>query len=354
MSRVTLAVGTQKGLFLFEGGEGGPFELAGHYLEGWEISSLLVRPTNDTLDLIAGTTHYAYGPVLRRSRDGGAAWTQPDARPAYPAGSAFKTNRIWQLTAHAGHLYAGVDEAGLFRSTDDGESWQEVESLTAHPTRKSWQAGGGGLCLHTIIHDYANPRRMWVGISAVGVFRTEDAGETWATANAGLGSVPTGSDEAEAVYCIHKIAQHPTRPDTLYMQFHGGVYVSHDGATTWTACENGLPGNFGFPMVALADGTLVIAPLTSDEKRYFPDGRAAVYRSTDGAASWHAADGVTNGPSYAAVLRDAMATDGGQGVYLGTTSGQVATSANAGKSWTTLGVTLPRVLCVRAVGGAGA
>ena len=350
MSHVTLAVGTQKGLFVFKSDDGHAFRLDKHHLPGWEVSAVLLRPNADTLDLLVGTTHYAYGPVIRRSRDGGATWTQPEARPAYPTGSAFKTNRIWQLTRAAdGTLYAGVDEAGLFKSSDDGDSWHEVDSLTSHPSRPHWQPGGGGLCLHTIVHDHSNPDRMWLGISAVGVFRTLDRGRSWHPAVDGLKANNTGSQDPHAVYCIHKIVQHPTRSDTLYMQFHGGVYVTHDGATMWAVCESGLPSNFGFPIAVVPDGTLIVAPLDSDERRYFPEGTSLVYRSTDGAASWQPATGVTGGKSFAAVLRDAMTTCGDTGVYLGTTSGEVATSADRGQTWTTLDVTLPRVLCVRAI-----
>ncbi|HEX8322913.1 MAG TPA: hypothetical protein VF595_03275 [Tepidisphaeraceae bacterium] len=353
MPNVTLAVGTQKGLFVFKSEDRKPFTLAAHHLAGWEVSALLMRSGAEDLDFLVGTTHYAYGPVTRRSRDGGRTWTQPEGRPAYADGSAYKTNRIWQLSAApgSGTLYAGIDEAALFRSADDGDTWQEVAALTAHPTRPQWQAGGGGLCLHTIVHDYSDPRRLWVAISAVGVLRTTDGGTTWSLANAGLSAVPTGTAEPQTAFCVHKMVQHPTWPDTLYMQFHGGVFVSTDGAITWQACENGLPGNFGFPMVILPDGTLVIAPLDSEEKRYFADGQAAVYRSTDGAQSWQPARSVIDGRSYASVLRDAMATDGGRGVYLGTTSGEVAVSADAGQTWAALDVTLPRVLCVRAIGG---
>ena len=352
MDQTILAVGTQKGLFVFRATDGLTFELIGRHLPGWEVSALLVRPGHNGLDLLAGTSHYAYGPVLRRSRDGGATWTQPDARPAYPAGSPHKTNRIWQLTHHAAEnaLYAGIDEAGLFRSADDGESWQEVTTLTAHPTRADWQPGGGGLCLHTIVHDRTNPRRTWCGISAVGVLRTEDSGATWTLANTGLQNVPTGSTEVHTAYCVHKMVQHPLNPDTLFMQFHGGVYVSEDGATTWHRRECGLPGNFGFPIVGLPDGTLLVAPLEGDTTRYFKDGRSVIYRSVDEGRSWQASDGgMADGPSFAGVLRDAMTTDGRRGVYFGTTSGEVAVSADAGKSWDRLAVTLPRVLCVRAV-----
>lgn len=355
MAGITLAVGTAKGLFVFESaGADKSFKLTGHHLEGWEVSSVLMRRFGEAIDLLAGTVHYAYGAVLRRSRDSGKTWTQPEARPAYAEGSPYKTNRIWQLSApdpkNARLTYAGIDEAALFVSKDDGESWQIVESLTNHPSRKGWMPGGGGLCLHTIVHDHANPNRMWLGISAAGVFKTTDGGASWGHANDGLQSVPTGSDDPSTIYCIHKIVQHPAKPDSLFMQFHGGVYVSHDGAKSWQTHESGLKSNFGFPMVMTKDNTLVIAPLQSDGTRYFAEGKFSVYRSTDEANTWtQTTAGLPDSPTFTGVLRDAMCTDGGNGVYLGTMSGQLVASADAGASWQSIEASLPRVLCVRAL-----
>ncbi|MDB5326802.1 MAG: exo-alpha-sialidase, partial [Phycisphaerales bacterium] len=227
---------------------------------------------------------------------------------------------------------------------------QEVSSLTAHPTRPAWMAGGGGLCLHTIVHDYSNPLRTWVGISAVGVLRTDDGGASWELKNKGLSYVPTGSEEKETLFCVHKIVQHRTQPSKLFMQFHGGVYASEDAGDTWQRREVGLPGNFGFPIVGLPDGTLLIAPLESEQTRYFKDGESTIYRSTDEAKSWQpTAPATGGGPVFAGVLRDAMATVGEAGAYFGTTSGQVATSADGGRTWQRIDITLPRVLCVRAI-----
>jgi photosystem II stability/assembly factor-like uncharacterized protein len=349
---ITLGVGTQKGLFVFTSNDGKQFELAGQHVAGWEVSALLMRPMKNTIDYLVGTSHFAYGTVLRRSTDGGANWSQPEARPAHGKESPYKTNRIWQLSHHqpTNKLYAGIDEAALFESNDDGGSWSEVASLTSHPTRYAWQAGGGGLCLHTIVHDYSNPKRMWVGISAVGVFRTDDGGATWELKNKGLSYVPTGSVETETLFCVHKIVQHKAEPNKLFMQFHGGVYASEDAGDTWQRREVGLPGNFGFPIVGLADGTLLIAPLESDMTRYFKDGESTIYRSTDEAKTWQPAAAPTGGgPVFAGVLRDAMAGLGDRHAFFGTTSGQVATSADSGRTWQRLDVTLPRVLCVRAI-----
>jgi photosystem II stability/assembly factor-like uncharacterized protein len=191
---------------------------------------------------------------------------------------------------------------------------------------------------------------MWIAISAVGVFRTDDGGKSWTIRNNGLGAVATGTDEPSTAYCVHKVVQHPTRPNTLYMQFHGGVYVSFDGADTWEAREHGLPSNFGFPVAITNDGTLVLAPLHSDGRRYFPEGKAAVYRSKDEGKTWTASSkGLPDEPTFDGVLRDSMVSDGKQGVYMGTLSGNLFASGDAGESWSPIHVALPRVLCVRAI-----
>ncbi|HQY87962.1 MAG TPA: hypothetical protein PK402_04845, partial [Tepidisphaeraceae bacterium] len=298
--------------------------------------------------------HYAYGPTIRRSKDAGANWSQLENRPGYPKDSAFKNNRIWQLTSpdpkKPKEMWAGIDEAGLFITRDNCETWTEVDSLTKHPSRPSWMAGGGGLCLHTIIHDHSNPKRIWLGVSAVGVFKTEDGGATWETANNGISSVPTGSDDPGSVYCIHKIVQHPTDANRLFMQFHGGVYESADSAKSWQKREDGLTSNFGFPMVITPRGTQMIAPLKSDEQRYFDSGKFSVMRKTADESSWKSiSKGLPTDPTFAGVLRDAMCVDRAGSAYLGTTSGQVALSNDDGESWRAIGAQLPRALCVRAL-----
>ena len=237
--------------------------------------------------------------------------------------------------------------AALFISRDDGHTWTELGALTAQPSRKDWCAGGGGLCLHTIIVDHSNPDRLWVGISAVGVFRSTDGGASWDLAVNGIAEI---AGAAVPMYCIHKIVQHPTDANTLFMQFHGGVYVSRDGADSWQRIEHGLPSNFGFPMVITPRGTLLNAPLRSDEQRVFPDGDCALYRSTDAGATWRPTSaGLPDEPTFSAVLRDSMTVDQAGNVYVGTTNGRVFTSTDDGQSWSQLPGTLPRVLCVRAL-----
>lgn len=348
-----VAVGTAKGLFTYRH-TAGQWKLAGPFLSGWEVSSLLLQPNGGTPHILAGTVHYAYGATIRKSVDGGETFTQLEGRPAYPEGSSFKLTRIWQIAAldkkNPDKLFAGVDEAGLFKSDDGGKSWSELSSLTGLPSRSSWNPGAGGLCLHTILIDPNDSNRMWVGISAVGVFKTTDGGKTWTPSNAGLSSVATGSDEPSAIYCIHKMTLHPSNPNKLFMQFHGGVYASEDGGANWQRRENGLPGNFGFPMVVLSDGSLMIAPLQADEHRFFKDGKMAVYKSTDEAKTWTPrTKGLPDEPVYTGVLRDAMCVDSADGTYLATTGGDVFASLDQGESWQRLPGRLPRALMVRAM-----
>lgn len=353
-NRTTLIVGTAKGLFSYHGNADGGWTLGPELLSGWEVSTTLLEPSAGGLRILAATVHYAYGATIRESRDGGQTWTQLAGRPAYAEGSGRKLNRIWQLAhnGHAGTIYAGVDEAGLFVSRDDAGSWAEVEGLSNFPTRKDWSPGAGGLCLHTILTDPNNPNRMWIAISAVGTFRSDDGGESWQQKCAGLPTVYGNPDDACPVYCVHRMVLHPTRPDTLFLQFHGGVYVSRDAGDSWQKIESGLPSNFGFPMAVTPAGTLLIAPLKSDEQRVFAGGRFAIYRSTDEGASWSATtSGLPTEPTFTGVLRDAMCAGDGGAAYFGTTCGQMFASADDGETWQRLPGTLPRVLSVRAVEG---
>jgi hypothetical protein len=356
MPQMTLWVGTAKGLLCYRADasarEG--WRMDEPILPGWEVSSVgIVRAPNAAPRLIVGTKHYAYGATLRVSDDLGKSWRQVEHGPAFSGESGFKLDRIWQVEQDAHDpktVWAGVDEAALFISKDRGETWSLVEGLSNHPTRKSWQPGGGGLCLHTIIPDPSNAKRLWVAISAVGCFRTDDGGKSWAIRNNGLPNLATGSDDASAAHCVHKIVQHATKPDTLFMQYHGGVFKTTDAADTWTKIEHGLPGNFGFPMVMTKTGVLCIAPLGAEEMRVFKDGHMAIYRSTNEGESWTATSTGLPEESFVGVLRDAMVTDDNAtdpGVYFGTTMGHVYASRDAGASWTRLPGELPRVMSVR-------
>jgi hypothetical protein len=222
--------------------------------------------------------------------------------------------------------------------------------LTRHPTREEWAPGNGGLCLHTILIDPSNARRMWIGISAVGVFRSDDGGEKWKVCNNGLPGVVTGVRTTEVGRCVHKLVQDPRYPDTLYCQFHGGVFKSTDAADSWQPIENGLPSNFGFPMVVTAAGDLFVIPLESDMQRHMKDGSLRVYRSRDGGASWtEAGRGLPDQPHYVGVLRDAMAVDALEpaGIYFGTSMGEVFYSPDSGDSWSRLPGQFPRITSIK-------
>lgn len=362
--RVALRVGTVKGVYGFESDEERQsWRMGSPLLPEWRVDALLMDP-DDPDHLLVGTSHEAWGATLRESRDGGETWTQTALRvPDQPA--EYPLTRIWQLARgpEPHTLYAGVADAALYVSRDDGQSWKEVDGLTRHPSRPHWNPGNGGLCLHSILVDPGDPRRIWVGISAVGVFRTTDGGETWDALNEGLPPMTmTGSPDEDAMYCIHKIVLDGSNADRLFMQFHAhtmtpdgkrssGVFRSDDGATTWKPIDRDLPLKFGFPMALSRQGELFVMPLVSDENRIFDEGKPTMWRSENGGESWRRLDADATGePVFSGVLRDAMALDARQptGVYVGTTGGDVYASPDAGESWQRLPARLPRVLCVRA------
>lgn len=352
--RVVLLVGTTKGAFFFHSDSGRrDWRMTGPHLAGWEVYSLLGDPRGGRV--YAGTSHWVYGPTIRVSDDLGETWTEVADGPRYAEESGFKLQRIWQLAAghpsEPGTLFAGVEEAGLFVSRDGGARWSEVSALTAHPTRPGWFPGGGGLCLHTVLVDPANPRRWWVAASAVGVFRTDDAGASWTVCTRGLPRVPTGQPDNQVDRCVHKVVLDPRDSDTLYMQFHGGVFRSTDGADSWEPMDEGLPSVFGFPLCATASGALFVVPLESDEQRVVKDGKLRVYRRAAGGGPWEpVGEGLPAEPQYVGVLRDSMAADtlDPGGVYFGTTMGEVFWSEDEGEHWDRLPARLPRITTVRA------
>lgn len=361
--RVVLRVGTEKGLYAFESdGDRRAWRLAGQSLPEWRVDALLMDPA-DPDHVLVGTSHMAWGATVRESRDGGHGWTQtalrePDAPAEHPL------TRIWQLARgpRPGRIYAGVADAALYVSDDDGASWREIEGLTRHPSRPHWQPGNGGLCLHTILVDPVDPKRMWVGVSAVGVFGSTDGGESWQALNQGLPPMTmTGSPDEDAMFCIHKMVLDRSNPDRLFMQFHAhtmtadgsrssGVFRSDDAAVSWQAIDADLPHKFGFPMALSRGGRLFVIPLISDENRLFDQGQPVVWRSSDGGENWTRREaGRGDERTYAGVLRDAMAVDDREeaAVYFGTTGGDVYASADDGETWQRLPARLPRVLCVR-------
>jgi photosystem II stability/assembly factor-like uncharacterized protein len=352
--KLVLLIGTVKGVFLYESDESRTdWKLSGPHLGGWEIFSLSGDSKNARI--LAGTGHFSHGPTIRTSRDSGRTWEGVTGDPRMAEGSKAEVKHIWQIVpGHASEprtWYAGVDDAALFVSRDDAQTWSEVKGLTSHPTRPHWVPGFGGLCLHSVLVDPSNPRRMWVGISAVGVFRTEDGGENWQLCNQGLHNVaPEFVPHPDMGRCVHKMVLHPSKPGVLYMQFHGGVFKSDDGADSWTRISNGLPHDFGFPMAISDAGELFIVPLLSDENRVVPEGALKVWRSRDEGRSWRAlTDGLPQKEHFVGVLRDAMTADAltPAGVYVGTTGGEIFFSKNAGDEWVKLPAQFPRITTLK-------
>jgi hypothetical protein len=356
---VKLLVGTIKGLFIYSSDENRrEWTLSGPFLSGWEAYSVL-GDSRYGQRIFAGVSHAAYGATIRISDDFGQTWTQIEKGPRYTKESGFKLNRIWQIIpgalAQPDTLYAGVEEAGLFVSHDRGDSWTELDGLTKHPTRPGWFPGAGGLCLHTVIVDPGNPERIWVAMSAVGVFRSEDGGQTWEPRNKGLARVPTGQEYPEVGYCIHKMVADPHDPDTLYMQEHSGVFKSTDGGDNWFPIEEGLTlrdGDepFGFPFVISPTGDKFIMPLESSEKRMMRDGKLIVFGMHAGSERWApVGDVLPEEQRHVSILRDAMSTEGMDpyGLYFGTTSGEVFCSLDRGVNWERLPGQFSRILAVK-------
>lgn len=342
----TLFIGTRKGLFLATSPDRGRWDIEGPYFKGWEVTAGGRSPAGT---FVAATTSYVYGPALHTSGDL-RTWQQLEAGPVFAAGSGRSLNQIWFVTAFEGVWYVGVSEAALFVTEDEGKSWHPVEGLNDHATRSAWQPGAGGLCAHTLLVDPNDARRMWCGISAVGVFRTDDGGATWQPKNEGVTCAAPDEDHTGIGYCVHALAADPVNPNWIYRQDHKGMYRTRDGADTWEPIENGLPSGFGFPLaIDRRSGAVYAFPLESDEYRMPPDGRARVYRSSDRGESWRPlANGLPQDHAYLTVLRRSMVADSLEecGVYFGTTSGQVFFTRDEGEHWGRLPADFPRIHCL--------
>ena len=365
MSGVRVLVGTRKGAFVMTSdAKRTQWDIAGPHFGGWEMYHLKGSPA-DPSRLYASQSSGWFGQLIQRSDDGGKTWVQmgnefvydgvPGTHQWYdgtPHPWEFK--RVWHLEpslTDPDTVYAGVEDAALFRSTDGGTSWHELSGLRQHDTGRHWQPGAGGMCLHTILLDPKNPQRMFVAISAAGAFRSDDGGTTWRPINRGLRSAQLPDEDAEVGHCVHRLAMHPSRPDVLFMQKHWDVMRSDDGGDSWREVSGNLPSDFGFPIDVHPHepNTIFVVPIKSDSEHYPPDGKLRVYRSRSGGDEWEAlTKGLPQSDCYVNVLRDAMAVDSldSSGIYFGTTGGQVYASTDSGDSWAPIVRDLPAVLSV--------
>jgi photosystem II stability/assembly factor-like uncharacterized protein len=385
MSKVRVLVGTRKGAFILTSdGKRERWDIAGPHFAGWEMYHLKGSPA-DPNRLYASQTSGWFGQIIQRSDDGGKTWTTPGGEPAPTPGSmpkasnkfvydaspetgkpltthqwydgkqhAWEFKRVWHLEpslTDPDTVYAGIEDAALFRSTDGGQSWHELSGLRGHGTGPKWQPGAGGMCLHTIVLDPSDPRRMFVAISAAGAFRTDDGGATWKPVNRGLHSQYIPDQTAEVGHCVHRIAMHRSRPNTLFMQKHWDVMRTDNAGEQWREISGNLPTDFGFVIDVHAHEpeTIYVVPIKSDGEHFPVDGKLRVYRSRTGGDEWEElAKGLPQRDCYVNVLRDAMAIDSldSCGVYFGTTGGQVYASSDAGDNWTAIVRDLPAVLSV--------
>jgi photosystem II stability/assembly factor-like uncharacterized protein len=347
-----LLIGTKKGLFAMAGEPGGEFEVTARAFPGEPVEYAMRDPGSGRV--LATTTSPFYGPKIFYADDPAGEWTQAEGLEL-PEGGEQALVRMWAIVPGAGGtLYAGGDPGVLFESRDGGATWELNRPLWDHPTRPEWQPGGGGLCLHSIVPWPGDPSRLALAMSAVGVWLTEDGGQTWEHGNKGItvGYLPDDAPPS-LTYCVHNLHRAPREPERMFMQFHGGVYRSDDAGASWTAIGDGLPSDFGFPLVvdpADPDSAYVI-PLTADMDRVTPDGRVRVYETRDAGATWTArGDGLPSEHAYLTVLRQAF-DRAGEGdalqLYFGATSGEVFGSGDAGGSWFTAAAHLPPVFSVR-------
>jgi photosystem II stability/assembly factor-like uncharacterized protein len=387
MSKVRVLVGTKKGAFILTSdGKRDKWEVSGPHFAGWELYHVKGSPV-DTDRIYASQSSGWFGQVIQRSDDGGKTWHQPgtpageNTPPGMPKGESNKFKydaspetgkpltthqwydgtqhpwefkRVWHLEpslTEPDTVYAGVEDAALFRSNDGGKSWSELPGLRGHGTGPKWQPGAGGMCLHTIILDPKDPARIYIAISAAGAFRSDDAGQTWKPINRGLKSQYIPDPTAEVGHCVHHVAMNKSRPGVLFMQKHWDVMRSDDAGDNWREISGNLPTDFGFVVDVHAHEpeTVYVVPIKSDSEHYVPDGKLRVYRSRSGGNEWEAlTKGLPQSNCYVNVLRDAMAVDSLDecGIYFGTTGGQVYASSDAGDSWNPIVRDLPAVLSV--------
>ena len=351
-----LLVGTKKGLFVLEG-DGGPFEIRSRAFAGEPVEyAMRDRRSGRTF---ACVTSAFYGPKLFVTDEPGGEWEQAEGL-ALPEDAEKPLERLWTIVPgeEDGHLYAGGAPGVLFESRDGGTTWALNESFWNQPTRPDWTPGAGGMCLHSIATWRGDASRIALAISAVGVWLSDDGGKTWRHGNTGLYPryLPEDKREDTLDLCVHNMHRHPKRPERLFMQFHGGVYRSDDAGETWVSIAEGLPSDFGFPMVLDPDDpdSAYVIPLVADLDRTTPDGRVRVFETRDAGANWiERGDGLPQEDAYLTILRQAFAGDGSgeaMGLYFGATSGDVFGSNDAGATWFTAATKLPPVHSVRVAG----
>jgi photosystem II stability/assembly factor-like uncharacterized protein len=365
MSGVRVLVGTRKGAFvLTSDGARSDWTVSGPHFAGWEVYHLKGSAVDPARIYASASTSW-FGQKIHRSDDGGASWKPVGDAFAYdgPTGThqwydgtphPWEFARVWHLEpslTDPDMVYAGVEDAAIFQTVDGGATWSELPGLRNHASAPQWQPGAGGMCLHTIVLDPSDPQRIFIAISAAGVFRTDDGGKTWAPKNVGLRSAEIPDDDAEVGHCVHRITLHPDRPQTLFMQKHWDVMRSDDGGDSWREISGNLPSDFGFPVEVHPHEpeTIYVVPILSDSYHYPPDGKLRVYRSRTGGNEWEAlTEGLPQENCYVNILRDATCVDrlDPAGIYVGTTGGQVYASADAGDTWAPIVRDLPPVLSV--------
>jgi len=365
MSGVRVLVGTRKGAFILtSGGKRERWDVSGPHFAGWELYHIKGSPV-DPNRLYASQSSSWFGQVVQRSSDGGKTWETVGNQFAYdgipgthqwydgtPHPWEFK--RVWHFEpslTDAETVYAGVEDAAMFKSTDGGQTWKELSGLREHGTGPKWAPGAGGLCLHTILIDPKQHDRMFIAISSAGAFRTENGGKSWTPINRGLRSNHIPDPAAEVGHCVHRIAMHPSRPNVLFMQKHWDVMRTDNGGDEWREVSGNLPTDFGFVIDVHAHEpeTIYVVPIKSDSEHFPLDGQLRVYRSRSGGNEWEPlTKGLPQSNCYVNVLRDAMAVDAldSCGVYFGTTGGQVYVSPDAGDNWKTIVHDLPPVVSV--------
>jgi photosystem II stability/assembly factor-like uncharacterized protein len=365
MSSVRVLVGTRKGAFILTSdGQRQHWDVTGPHFAGWEIYHLKGSPA-DPNRLYASQSSGWFGQIMQRSHDGGVTWETVDNKFVYDGTTGthqwydgtphpWEFKRVWHLEPSLSDpdtVYAGVEDAAMFRTTDGGKSWHEMPGLRNHGTGSKWAPGAGGLGLHTILIDPKNSNRMFIAISAAGAFRTDDGGETWTPINRGLHSLHMPDPVAEVGHCVHRLAMHPAKPEVVYMQKHWDVMRTDNAGGEWREVSGNLPTDFGFVIDVHAHEpeTIFVVPIKSDSEHFPPEGQLRVYRSKTGGDEWQPlTKGLPQKDCYVNVLRDAMSVDrlDACGIYFGTTGGQVYASADGGESWNAVVHDLPGVLSV--------